>query len=72
MYNIVLGSELKAKHATKTQANFQGLFLAPPSKGIHPKCRLRQEKQELMKPHVWDILILPGHLKLLESNRLRA
>lgn len=71
MYKIALGSELKAKHATKNQANFQGPFLASPSEGINPKCRLRQENQEeLMKQHVWDIFILPGHLRLFESNRV--
>lgn len=70
MYNITLESELKAKHAAKTQANFQGPFFALSSKGINCKCRLREEKQELMKPHVCDILILPGHTKLLESNRV--
>lgn len=27
-------------------------------------------KKELMKQHVWDIVVLPGHLKLSESNRV--
>lgn len=69
MYKIALGSELKAKHATENQANFQGPFLAPSSEGINPKCRLRQENQkELTKQCVWDIFTPPGHLKLFESN----
>lgn len=66
----MLGYELKAKHATKTHANFPGPFLASASEGINPKHRLRQEKQkELMEQHKWDIFVLPGHLKLFESNR---
>lgn len=70
MYKIVLGSEWNENHATKNQANFQGPFLAPSAEGINPKCRLGQEKQkELMGQHVWDLFILPGHLKLFENNR---
>ena len=49
MYKIAPGSELKAKYATKSQANFQGPFLALSSEGINPKCRLRQEKQRVDK-----------------------
>lgn len=68
-YKTLLGSELKAKHATKNHAKVQGPFLAPSSEGINPKCSLTQEKQEeLMKQHVQDIAILPGHLKLSESK----
>lgn len=71
IHKIALGSDLRAKHATKIQLNFQGPLLAPFFEGINPKCRLRQEKQkELMKQHVWDVFILPGHLKLFESNRV--
>lgn len=70
MYKIVLGSEWNENHATKNQANFQGPFLAPSTERINPKCRLGQEKQkELMGQHVWDLFILPGHLKLFEKNR---
>lgn len=70
MYKIVLGSEWNENHATKNQANFQGPFLAPSAEGINLKWRLGQEKQkELMEQHVWDLFILPGHVKLFENNR---